>query len=209
MVEIDIKKAIQELKKEHRSLTKDQISAATVSALNHTLNKTRTQASKSIRQTYKVKAKVVRKNFDITKARKARHWAILQAVTKPLPVAAFSPRQRKDGVSVRVRNTRTVIKSAFFARGRRGGGGTSKGVAELGTSGHLGVFGRAKYEGNKLQWRKRRLTRKGNDLPITEIKTVSVSSAATHFTVLHALQSQMSDDFPNRLAHEFTRRSAR
>lgn len=206
MINISLEQSIKEVRRDFLELSKEEINKSVVYAINHTILKSRTQAGRSIRGIYKVRGKDLSKSWNIEKATPDDVAAMLNAYNRPMPVSAFSPRQRKDGISIRIKNTRKVIKSAFFALGRRGGAGTSQGVAQLGTSGHRGVFARAEYSGNKLKFRDKRKRRTGPDVPITEVKTLSVPGAARELAVITALSHQMNKDFPVRLAHEFRRR---
>lgn len=82
-----------------------------------------------------------------------------------------------------------------------------------------GVFARGRYEGGEFKYRQKRNRKptayrrvKGklvpvfpSDLPITELKTVSVPTAMQQENVLEALSQKINSDLGDRLRHELSR----
>lgn len=195
MMKIDISGAIRELRRAHQGLRASTFDAAVAAALNHTIAKAKTGAARQIRTVYKIKQKDLSgKNGSLTtiRANPKKKIAVLLAMGRPIPVFKFGARKRKDGVSVNIMGSRKVIKGAFFA--------TMK-------SGHKGVWGRGEYIRGDFAWRKKRQRKRGNDVPIEEIKTVSAPTALMNQIVLQVLDKRMRTDFKSRLAHELARRS--
>lgn len=192
MIEISARQAIQKARREFKDLSEREMSVGISRAINHTLGVSRTQASRLIRNEYKISAKIIRKTFAIKKAfaRQSMQTGTLSSSGGALPLYAFGARQTKRGVSVNVKGTRKVVRQAFIA--------TMK-------SGHLGVFGRGLYKGGEFAFRTKRLRRTGADLPITELKSISVPRAMAQNAVVKALSASIAQRFPLRLTHELMR----
>lgn len=77
-------------------------------------------------------------------------------------------------------------------------------------SGHKGVFARAQYKGNKLVSRRTRVNRYPlNDLPITEIQSLSVPSALRNKGVIEPLTKLMQERLIKEYADGLKFRSQR
>lgn len=179
----------------NRKMKKSAFDSAVVAAINHTLGVAKTAANKEIRNEYKIRAKDIRPALSIRRAKRGKNtWEIegaLVATGRPLGLIRFGARQTKKGVSVNVLGQRKVVAKAFIA--------TMK-------SGHSGVFGRGNYNSNRFNFRYKRIRKRGNDTPITEMKTVSIPTAFSNDVVLKHLANKMATHFPKRLAHEIGRR---
>lgn len=202
MVKIDIGPAIREMRRAHRNLTSAEIRQATSRAVNHTIKKARTAASRESRTIYKIKASDLKAQMKLKSSSPQTLTAALSANRRPLPVFKFRPSPRvvssprpKRGVSVNVMGRRKNIQQGFIARMK---------------SGHIGVFAKGGYSGKgSFKFRKSRTKQFGNDTPISEIQTTSTWSAITNEKVLAHLAVKMQTDYPDRLAHELLRLSKR
>lgn len=108
-------------------------------ALNRTIQMTKTEASRVIRQELPaLKKRQVDRYLSVNRASRRNHEARLICRFKPMPLTYFDPqpkrplheykrRKRIKGVSVRVKHGRKTIPGSFMARMK---------------SGHLGVFRR-------------------------------------------------------------------
>ncbi len=100
-----------------RAVGPDIMRAAQVSALNRTMAKMRTVASREIRAVYNAKARDVREATRIVRASWSRPEAVLIAKGPRLPLAAFGARVTKRGVTIRVKKhggRRAVLHHAFM-----------------------------------------------------------------------------------------------
>ena len=197
-INIDVSQAIRDLEKqfEHlkgaRGTSYSKLNQGIARALNRTIAMAQTQANKSVRSTYKVKAKDIRKTMVISKAKQNNLTSTIKVSARPLPIYAFGARQTKKGVSINITGKRKLIKSAFIA--------TMK-------SGHTGVYGRGRYVGTEFQYRTKRVNKRGPDTPIEEFYTASPFSMVTNAAVSRAVADKINQNFTNRLAHELSRMS--
>jgi hypothetical protein len=191
-IEINVQSAIYKLKQEFRHLTGSMFNLAVARAINHSIAKAKTSASRDVRTEYKVKAKDLKNKMALVKATRTTQTGMIKVSAKPMPVFPFGARQNKRGVSVNITGQRKTIKSAFIATM---------------DSGHRGVFVRGRYQGTELQYRTKRINKKGPDLPIEEIMTASPFSMMTNAKVQSAVASKLETDFPARLLHELRRLS--
>ena len=182
-MQIIVRDAVSAMRKEFKKLTDSQFNLGVARAINFVAAKAKTKASRDIREIYKIRAKDISKAITVKKASRQTLTGFIVATGNPLPLIAFGARQTKTGVSVNIMGTRKVVKRAFIA--------TLK-------SGHRGVFARGQYGDAKFIFGKARL-------PITELTTVSVPRSFMTDKVLKAMESQISQDFPDRLLHELTR----
>lgn len=204
-IEVDVRSAIYDLRRQFKHLADSSVNLAIARAINHTLAKAKTSASKDVRTRYKVKASDIKKTMVTTKANRSTQTGYIRVSASPLPIFSFGARQTKKGVTVNVIGKRKLIKSAFIAMGRRGGRGTSMGVGELGSSGHKGVFVRGAYKGTDLTYRTKRMRKAGPDLPIEEVMTASPYSMITHASVQQKVAEKIESSFATRLLHELKR----
>ena len=192
MLDISVKTTLDKARKEFRDLSTAQLGRGIARAINHTLGVTKTSVNAEIRKVYKIRAKDIRPTLSVKRAyaRQLMQTGLLLAKGTRLPLIGFRARQSKRGVSVNVMGTRALIKSAFII--------TTK-------SGQRGVFGRGTYKGGEFAFRNKRLKKSGNDLPITEMTTLSVPKAMSNSVILRHLSDKIATHFPQRLTHELMR----
>lgn len=192
MIDISVREAIQKAKREFADLSQKQMARGVARAINHTLGVTKTASRREITGIYKIRAKDINQSFRIQRAtaRQLIQTGMLLSKGSRLPLIGFSARQTKRGVTVNVKNQRKLIRSAFIATM---------------PSGHRGVFGRGNYSSGEFQLRKHRIRKNGNDLPITEMTSISVPKALSNDVVLRNLGRKIESHFPARLMHELMR----
>ena len=189
-MKIDIRQAVKKLATLTDQLSADKVALGTARAINHTIAKGKTAASKEIRSVYNIKASYVGKAISITKSSRNTLEGTINISGSPMPIMAFSPRQTQKGVAVTIKKgSRKLINRAFIRRMK---------------SGHIGVYARGEYDNNSFAFRKKRIKKVGADLPIEELKTASIPSAFTTQTVITAVANKLENDLGNRLQHEFT-----
>lgn len=188
MIHISTADAIRTLRREFGDLTNGQQSLAIARALNRTIRSARTSASKEIRSVWKIRAKDIKAAQRIKPAKRSALEAAMITTGRPIPLLAFGARQTKKGISVNIAGQRKYFPGAFRATMR---------------SGHVGIFARGVYGGNKFAWRKTRLNKwPQSDSPITELRSLSVPVATRQDVVLRHLSRKVEQDFPKRLTHE-------
>lgn len=185
--EIDIKSAVNDLRKEFSEFRPYKFNRAVARAINHTVAKSRTKTSRDIRSLYKVKSKELKQALSTPKATAISLSGALKAIGRPLPIFAFGARQTKKGVTANIMGARKLIRGAFIATM---------------TNGHKGVFARGKYNGYSFAFRDKRVKKTGNDTPINELTTSSVPKMMENTTILNEVIKGMETQFTPRLAHE-------
>jgi hypothetical protein len=187
MIHIDTSKAIKEIKSSLGQVTEQQNASAISRALNRGINAGRTVANKEVRTAYNVSAAAFNKAVKIKPASKQNLFATMQISKQPMSVYAFKPKQTDEGVRVSIlKKQKKVIKSAF--------------IVAVGS--FIGVFARGKYMGDKFEFRKKRIQRKGPDLPIQAIKTVSAGNMVLNSNVFEPVKERAMSVFMHRYSHE-------
>lgn len=91
IAKIDVKKATEEISKIAKDVSPANVNKAIARAINHTLNKAKTDANKMVRQAYKMPADLVRERISIETAKTNTLTGYLRANKFPLPLSAFNP----------------------------------------------------------------------------------------------------------------------
>lgn len=158
---------------------------ALVHSLNRAMQGVKTDASREIRATYRIKKSTVDRAFSEQRATPASLTAIVRVRGRPLSLAHFSPRvnKRAGGVSVNVKGTRKVIRGAFLRTF------VARAGDESGGYGYNVVFireGKARY-------------------PIKALKTVDVPGLFVmrdiHAAVRRGVQERFEKEFSRLLRH--------
>lgn len=195
MQTINVKLAQAELDKLRKLLTPAQIATAQARALNRTIDSAKTATSREIRNVYAIGATGLSKRMPVSRANRSKQSAELNAEARPLPIMDFKPRQVMKGVSVAItKGNRTIIKSAF--------------IKKL-PGGKMGVMARGAYAAKgkieEFQFRKKRITPTGPDLPINELRSLSLVGAASHESVQARMNDAVENNYRPRLVHELKR----
>lgn len=204
MMHISVEEAVKKMRKEFVDLTNDEFKTGVSRAINHTLAKAKTSASREIRTVYAISAKDVGQALTIRKAGKVELTGFVIAAGKPIPLKKFRPLQTDEGVSVIVKKgQRQLIKAAFLTTM---------------PSGHTGVFARGSYKQGGYEFRHKRIKPAGgyrqvngrwqpivNDTPINTLTTTSVPLMFANDMVLNAVKKRIEEDFPARMLHELKR----
>lgn len=188
---VSVEEAVKKLRREFADLTGAEFSQGTARAINRALQKGRTEANRAIRAKYTIKASDVSKALKLANARPSQLYGELIAQGKPIPLKFFKHKKTNKGVDVEVKKgSKQSIRSAFIATM---------------ASGHRGVFGRGEYQSRDFKWRAKRLKKKGNDTPITELHSVSIPSAFSQQKVYDITSDAMIKTFSDRMMHELSR----
>src|SRR5438270_11661768 len=84
------------------ALDPKNVPKATAAAINKTLAKLKTETSRTVRQTIYAKAADVRERMRVVKASASNLSGRVSILRKAVPLAKYSPKQRRDGVSVKI-----------------------------------------------------------------------------------------------------------
>lgn len=190
MINIDTREAISKLNAEFGYLSNDKRSLAVARAINHTIAKSKTLIVQRIKAIYNIPNKYINQDLSIHKADRLTLRGMVNAKGRPLPLISFRARQVRTGVSVITPTGRKIVPGVFIA---------------VMPNGHVGVYVRGKYGSGRLIRRKGRIRTKGPDLPITELKGVSIPKAMANKVIISNLARSISDMFPDRLKHELER----
>lgn len=158
---------------------------AVIRALNKTAVQARTAASQEVKSAgYNIKASAIKKSFSIDKARRGRLVVVLRATGRPIALINYGARQNKNGVSVQVKASRTILRHSFIATM---------------PNGHRGVFQRVGDKHKKVM-RNGKVFRTG--LPIKEMFGPSIPQSLANASVEKALMEKIRQKFPQILKHE-------
>lgn len=158
---------------------------AVVRALNKTAMQARTAAAQEVRSAgYNIKSSAIKNSFSITKAAQGRLVVVLKSTGRPVALINYGARQGKNGVSVQVKASRSVLRHAFIATM---------------PNGHRGVFERTGKQHKKLK-RNGKTIRSG--LPIKELFGPSIPQSLANDAVEKALMVKIRQKFPQILKHE-------
>lgn len=175
-VVVDVRTDVNALVLTLRDLKQQTIDGATVRALNRTATTVRAEAARLIREEYNLKVGTIKDQIRIERATRQRLAAKVIASGRPIPLIEFSPNQTRDGVTVKVKQSRKLIRHAFIATM---------------PSGHQGVYIRRGF---------------GNDraprLPIDQLFSISLPVAFTRKQILKALVDVVRRRFPEAFRQE-------
>ena len=175
-MQISVKSNLDALALDLRLFRTDLVDQATVSALNKTAAKLKTEASRQIREAgYRLKARDVGANLGVIRANKGMLKSGVRAVGKPLPLILFLVRATHEGVVVNIKGTQKLIRHAF--------------VAKM-ASGHEGIFAR----------------KGTSRLPIDELYTIGVPPMFASKKVTARLQDIAGAEFARILKSELNYR---
>lgn len=191
MIQVDVRDAVNKLNHELGYVSQDKKKLAIARAINHTIAKGKTEISRRIRDIYAIDAKTVGQALTQIKADRLTLTGKAVMKGKPLPLHKFRARQTAKGVSLEIKKGKRKLIPGVFLAGMK--------------SGHKGVMFRGHYSGGKMNRRKQRVSKTGNDLPITQMVGVSLPSAMSNKIIIHALNRSMSEMFPKRFEHEIKR----
>ena len=188
---ISVEQAVKDLRHEFRNLTNKEFNTGVARAINHSLAKGRTQANRSIREEYTINAADLRAHLKVVRANRSTLTGYVGASGGPIPLRKFKHRQTAKGVSVEIRKgSSKIIPSAFV---------------QVMPNGSLGVFARGRYQGKGFAFRDKRARKKGNDLEINQLTSISVPFAFNGDDVMEKTNNVLDSNVLNRIVHELKR----
>lgn len=190
-IHVDTRQARETIGRMAAGLSAQQIDRATARAINHTSAKARTPIKSEIRQRYNIQAKALAgKGTSLTKAFLRKLQGSVDASTRPIPLILFNGTKQTDkGVQATVvRGQRKLIKGAFIT--------TTK-------AGKRGVFARGQHQdGGGFKFRHKRIVKKGPDMPIEQLNSVSIYTGGISNPVQRTVEAIVGSAYPKRFVHE-------
>lgn len=187
MVTVNVKDAVAKITAEFGPMSKDNRNLAVARAINWTIARSKTQLTREIRKVYDIPLKYINEQISLKKADRLTLTGMIKAKGRPLPLIAFRARQTQKGVSVITPKGRKLIPGVFMS---------------IMPTGKKGVFVRGNYKSGDIARRKKRINPKGNDLPIMELKGVSIPKTLANKKIVENMTKSMEMLFPQRLNHE-------
>ena len=185
-VKIDPEEAARQLARALRVLNESEIALAMARAINRSTSRGRSRASRNIRKIYNIKQEDLAKGLYTTKASRNTLEGRIVGEGSPLPVGYFDPYQTDTGITVEIyRGERQTIQRAFFLPGFK----------------RL-VVARGAYGSDGFSFRKKRVQRTGNDLPVAGLKTTSVAQAFRNPDNMSGLLADINPFYAKRVEHE-------
>jgi hypothetical protein len=170
----------------------DVVAKAIPRALNRTGDMARTQTSRVMRSDgYNFTVSEIKQAISIVKASAGRMVTTIKTKRNTKSLMAFSPRQSKAGVTVKVHGKPKLIKGAFIAQRRNG---TSGVFVEDKAAGKIVLrFAKQYKRGSRGGW---------HDFPARKLYGPSVGGAAANARIQDLMGRFISETFSDRLAHE-------
>jgi hypothetical protein len=208
MIAVNVKDATLKLRKAMEGLSREETAKAAARAINHSLAKGKTAASKNIRDTYRISAADVSADTQIQRATPQNVTGYIKANKQTLSLSKFNPVYQRGNVI-----TKNVGgKKGGFAsnKTRRKGTGVTVEIIKgqkvrlpsaflmLFKSGKGSVFARGEYGSDGFQFGKERL-------PITKLNTKSVYWAMLNEGVSAKTGAELGPMYQERLHHELTK----
>jgi hypothetical protein len=159
-------------------------------AANKLSDQAQTAGFRKVAEVYDVGPRVMEKYATERTATPGVPSAAIIVKGKGFPLSAFNPRQTRQGVSVRIKGRRVLIRHAFIATM---------------PSGHRGVFARGKY-GAHFQFgagtRHVKRHGKSTELPIAELFSFAPADAFSNPAVVAAMDDRVTEQGPKVFAQE-------
>lgn len=186
-VKLDPAEALAQLNRAKRVLNQNEIELAAMRAINRATTRGRLRASKAIVGLYNIKPTDLAKGLYTTRANRTTLTGAIIGEGKGLPVGYFDPKKTAEGISVEVyRGKRQTIRRTFFLPGMK----------------RLVVARGAYGGGTGFQFRTKRVRKRGNDLPISAIKTTSVAQAFGNEVTQRTVTADLQPFYEKRMEHE-------
>lgn len=207
MISLDMQSTVNQALKQVNSLKRELKDKAIVRALNDTISKENTQASKEVKaQGYNLPVAQIKKGIHISRANKNHLQAVMRALPKSINLKYFGAKKigkagmnrdaqgrisykasKQSGVRVKVKGSSTILRHAFIGKGGW--------VLERTTSGkgrHYGIMtmrGGFQVDGGQVKM----------------VSGVPVSKMIQNDIVWNELVKVAKDHFPKRLQHHLKR----
>lgn len=214
---IDVKQAVEDIRKDFSWATESQVKSATSRAMNRAAITIRDQIQKDIRKEYNLRARDIKAALSIQRAKGTELSVAVSAKGGFIPIYQFKGTKIGSQITGRQITFASSLKTrkvkAFRGKNTKTGGisfEVKKGqkvfiqgaFIQRMKSGHTGVYARGKYTAQGFQFRHKRVEKGGSDLPIAELRTASVPGMFTQAVQHHSTTTLFKDVFITRFEHE-------
>lgn len=191
-MQVSVKDNIQAVLARMDGYRRDVVEKAIPRALNRVGEMARTAASRELRDDgYNFTASEIKQAIRLIKASSGRLVTSMRVRRKTKSLMEFSPRQTKDGVTVKVHGQRKLIKGAFIAQRQNGVQGV---YVEDKSAGKIVLRHAKQYKrGSRGGW---------HDFPGRKLYGPSVGGAYANDRIQQVILRFIADTFEDRLAHE-------
>lgn len=223
MITVDSHDALKDLDKLRKQFGHAKVNQAMLSAIRHTLGIARTEASRVIRETYKIpvaKANASMKIRTIKADGAGGPVGALMASGSRTSIASFKPTittsagirmvtTKQGAVASQVKPVRRVKNTQMQVEIIKGKRVTINSAFFLPSSPRAVVMARGKHTSDKtFIWRHKRITPAGaSDSPINALSTVSVFKAITTERAQSRIETKVKNAYEARFLHEISRLS--
>jgi hypothetical protein len=216
MYYINAKPALRTLHDLLGKLSAREIGQGVSRAINHSLQKVRTEARTEVKRVYNIGQRYL-SGIDLKRASTRHLEGQLLASRKPIPLDAFNPKFEGQASTIRVtRKGEQKVRNLRRKRQDRGQGVTvevKRGQTEripfafMIPGAKPRVFARGQYGAGTSHGfiqRHKRESNDGNDTPIKPLITVSVFGSIVNDDVSSSLGRKVEAHYPARLVHELS-----
>ena len=171
---------------------RDVVEKAVPRALNRTGDMAGTAASRELRASgYNFSSAEIKKAISLSKASRGRLVVTMRVKRNTKSLMQFSPRQSKEGVSVKVHGERKMIKGAFIAQLRNGASGV---YVEDKSAGKTVIrFAKQYKRGSRGGW---------HDFPVRKLYGPSVGGSYSTERMQEIMRRFIAETFEARLVQE-------
>lgn len=228
MITVNTDQAVADLKKFFEPLSPQQAKTAVSRSINEALTTGRGELVKQITSVYTIKPMLVRNQLSIIKANSNLLEGRIYGTTRRHSLSDF---KNSQFTTTATRTISTVRENGKPVKRLKVRGLTARGAARLkakkrmglsveirkGQTGNLpsaflmqsrgGVIwaGRGKYNSQfNFDWRNKRISPTGNDLPANKLLTMSVYASAVNKIVQAGSEPKITDRYTKRLVHNLT-----
>lgn len=189
MISINTREAVEQVRRNFSHLTRGEQKLATIRALNRTAFTARTELRKQIRKMYDLPAAHIQKTSVVITAKGNSLTAQIIVKGWPTPLAFMKPNQTRDGVTVRIKKQRVLIKKAVIKETTES---VNDGTGEKVVAKQVKSRGRYTSAGFKPNSRDK----------LSRLNTLSTAAASAKPETVAAVAKRINEYFPTRLAHE-------
>lgn len=224
-IDLRVKSELYKLRDLSQKLSSREVSRATSAAINRSLSRSFTVIKSSIRQKYNISAYDLR-DYRILKSTPQSLEGNLKVKRDPISLARFNPRfisvSNSGNTAISVRKSKDgLTKSSKLSKRKSPAKGVSIEIKKgkrmnipyafmIKNDSMKPVFARGEYMrgngGYSFVKRRKRVTRKGSDLPISKLLSTSVYGSTTNPAIQSKVSVDVSAWYQKRLIQELTYR---
>lgn len=191
-MQIDVRNNIDQVLGRMDRYKREVLDKAIPRALNRTSEMARTSAARVLREDgYNFSASEIKQAISLLKATSSRKVTTIKVRRKTKSLMAFSPKESKAGVRVKVHGQAKLIKGAFIAQRKNGVSGV---FVEDKAAGKIVLrFAKTYKRGSRGGW---------HDYPARKLYGPSVGGVYANDRIQALMRAFIAETFEARLAHE-------